>query len=55
MLAGLVVSVVLFANQEAYVGPVAAAVPGIGDLTALVGFLLAAGLYAVLPRRGARP
>lgn len=51
LVVGIVVSVALFANQEAYVGPVAAAVPGLGDLTALVGFVLAAALYAVLPKR----
>jgi len=51
MLTGLVVSVLLFANQEAFVGFVARALPGVGDITVLVGFLLAAGLYALLPRR----
>jgi len=53
LVVGIVVSVVLFANQEIYVGPVAAAAPGIGDLTALVGFVLAAVVYAVLPKRTA--
>jgi len=50
MLAGLVVSVVLFADQAVYVGPVAKAVPGLGDVTVVVGFVLAAVLAAVLPR-----
>lgn len=48
---GTVVSVLLFANQEAYAGPVATALPQLGDLTALVGFVLAGALYLVLPRR----
>ncbi|MEZ0492694.1 cytosine permease [Kineococcus sp. TBRC 1896] len=51
MLAGVVVSILLFANQEVFVGFVARAVPGLGDLTVVVGFLLAAATYAVLPRR----
>jgi NCS1 family nucleobase:cation symporter-1 len=51
MLVGLVVSVLLFANQEAYVGPVARALPGLGDITVVVGFVLAAATYALLPRR----
>jgi purine-cytosine permease-like protein len=48
MLVALVVSVGLFAKQEIYVGPVAKAVPQIGDLTFVVGFILAAGLYFAL-------
>ena len=51
MLIGLVLSVGLFANQEIYVGPVPAAAPGTGDLTALVGFAVAAATYALLPKR----
>jgi NCS1 nucleoside transporter family len=50
MVVGSVVSIWLFCNQEKYVGPVAKANPGIGDLTPLVGFLLAAVLYVVLAR-----
>jgi NCS1 family nucleobase:cation symporter-1 len=42
-------SILLFSNQTFYTGPVAAAAP-IGDLTPLVGFLLAAALYAVFFR-----
>ena len=54
-LVSLVVSVVLFSNQTAYKGPLAG---DVGDLTPLVGFVLAAVLYAVLtkvwpPRLGA--
>ncbi|KAA0120317.1 cytosine permease [Mycolicibacterium sp. P9-22] len=43
-------SVVLFANQHLYTGLVVQQLPGLGDLTVLVGFLLAAGLYYVLVR-----
>lgn len=38
-------SIFLFANQAVYVGVVPKAVPEVGDLTPLVGFLVAAGLY----------
>jgi NCS1 nucleoside transporter family len=48
MLVGIGVSVVLFSNQTEYVGFVVKAVPGIGDITFAVGFVLAAGLYALL-------
>ncbi|MCW2809742.1 MAG: Cytosine/purine/uracil/thiamine/allantoin permease family protein [Friedmanniella sp.] len=48
--AALLVSVLLFCNQVKYVGPVPSAFPEVGDLTALVGFVLAAVLYAVLYR-----
>ncbi|MDQ1530726.1 MAG: nucleobase:cation symporter, family [Microbacteriaceae bacterium] len=44
---GLVISVWLFSSQTLYTGPIAKAAP-IGDLTPLVGFVLAAVLYAVL-------
>jgi NCS1 family nucleobase:cation symporter-1 len=43
----LVVSVWLFSSQVLYTGPIAKAAP-IGDLTPLVGFVLAAVLYVVL-------
>ena len=46
--AATVVSVWLFSSQAEYVGLVAEAHPGIGDLTPLVGFALAALLYAAL-------
>ena len=51
MLSARVVSVGLFGNQALYVGPVPRAVPEIGDITLLVGFLLAFSLYAVLRPR----
>ena len=50
MAAGIVVSVGLFCNQELYVAPVPKAVPAVGDITCVVGFVLAAVLYAVLRR-----
>jgi hypothetical protein len=52
---GLVVSVVLFSNQAKYVGPVPKALPDAGDLTPVVGFVLAAALYAVLYRAFRQP
>jgi NCS1 family nucleobase:cation symporter-1 len=45
-----VVSIGLFSNQAVYTGLVVRAAPEIGDLTALVGFALAAALYVVLFR-----
>lgn len=55
MVVGIVVSVPLFSNQQLFVGLVPAAVPGIGDVTFLVGFALSAGLYALLfPRLASR-
>jgi NCS1 nucleoside transporter family len=45
---GIVVSVLLFANQELYTGLVAAALPEIGDIGFLVGLVLAAATYALL-------
>ncbi len=47
---GLVASVLLFSNQEKFVGYVAKAVPQLGDITFFVGFLLAGGCYLVLCR-----
>jgi len=47
---GLVVSVVLFSNQEKFVGIIAKAVPQLGDITFFVGFLLAGGAYLLLCR-----
>ena len=46
MLVGMVVSVWLFSNQSKYVGPLATG--SVGDITPVVGFLLAAGLYWAL-------
>jgi NCS1 nucleoside transporter family len=51
MLAGMVISIWLFSNQTKYVGVVPTAHPGIGDITFLVGFVVAAVLYVVLPKR----
>jgi NCS1 family nucleobase:cation symporter-1 len=48
MLTAMVVSIALFSNQEKYVAPLAGA--GDGDLTPIVGFVLAAVLYAALFR-----
>lgn len=53
LVAGIVVSVLLFANQELFTGLVPRLLPGIGDVTFLVGLLLSAGLYALLVRRTA--
>jgi purine-cytosine permease-like protein len=49
-LVGLVVSVLLFSNQEKFVGLVAKSVPQLGDITFFVGFLLAGGSYLLLCR-----
>lgn len=48
MLAGLVGSVALFSNQQLYTGPVPAAAPALGDITPVVGFVVAGVLYLVL-------
>lgn len=48
LVVGIVVSVPLFSNQALFVGLVPAAVPGIGDITFIVGTLLAAAVYFVL-------
>jgi NCS1 family nucleobase:cation symporter-1 len=57
MLVAMVVSVWLFANQTLYVGLVAKAAPGIGDVAFFIGFLVAGGLYLVLfqVQRGKEP
>jgi NCS1 family nucleobase:cation symporter-1 len=44
------ISIGLFSNQAVYVGILVKAVPEIGDLTAIVGFVLAAVLYVVVFR-----
>lgn len=49
-LIGLVVSVLLFSNQEKFVGYVARALPQLGDVTFFVGFLIAGASYLVLCR-----
>ncbi|MYT72043.1 MULTISPECIES: cytosine permease [unclassified Streptomyces] len=51
LLAGVAVSVPLFSNQTLFVGWVPDRWPGVGDLTCPVGFVLGAGLYALLGRR----
>lgn len=43
-----VISIVLFSNQVLFVGFIAKAAPSIGDLTPLVGFLLAGVIYLIL-------
>ncbi|MEO7070668.1 MAG: cytosine permease [Nostocoides sp.] len=50
MFGGMVVSILLFSNQTKYVGAIVKSHPGVGDITFLVGFVLAAVLYAVLVR-----
>jgi purine-cytosine permease-like protein len=42
---GVVISVLLFSNQERYVGMIPERFESIGDLTFEAGFLLSAGLY----------
>ncbi len=49
-LVGLVVSVLLFSNQEKFVGVIARAVPQLGDITFFVGFVLAGACYLMLCR-----
>ena len=44
----MVVSIVLFSNQQLYTGLLVSAVPAIGDITFEVGFVLAVALYAAL-------
>jgi NCS1 family nucleobase:cation symporter-1 len=50
LLIGIAVSVPVFSNQEKYVGWVPEKWPAFGDITCLVGFVVSAGLYAVLRR-----
>jgi hypothetical protein len=54
MLIAMVVPIVLFCAQALYTGSVAAAFPGIGDLTFEVGFVLAAVLYALFSAKARR-
>jgi NCS1 nucleoside transporter family len=49
MLAGIVVSIP-FWNQSLWAGPIAMAFPYLGDLSFIVGFMVAAAVYAVLAR-----
>jgi NCS1 family nucleobase:cation symporter-1 len=55
LLVGIVVSVPLFSNQVLFTGVLPRLVPGVGDVTFLVGFALAAAVYALLFRRVAVP
>ena len=55
MLVAGVVSIWLFSNQTKYVGMVPTAVPEIGDVTFIVGFLLAFLIYALLVKPLAGP
>lgn len=47
MAIGMVVSILLFSNQALYVGLVPKAIPQIGDIAFVVGFIIAAMLYWV--------
>jgi purine-cytosine permease-like protein len=47
MLIGMGISIWLFSNQTEYVGLIAKAHPGVGDITFGVGFVLSAVLYAI--------
>jgi nucleobase:cation symporter-1, NCS1 family len=38
----------MFCNQQLYTGPIPKAVPGLGDVTPVVGFVVAGVLYLVL-------
>lgn len=49
-LIGLVVSVLLFSNQEKFIGYAARVLPQLGDVTFFVGFLIAGASYLVLCR-----
>ncbi|MEV8092902.1 cytosine permease [Kitasatospora sp. NPDC085879] len=55
MVAGTVVSVLLFSNQEQFSGYLVRLEPAIGDLTCVAGFVLTALLYAALRRVSAPP
>jgi NCS1 family nucleobase:cation symporter-1 len=48
LLAAGIISIVLFSNQVLFTGVIAKAVPSLGDLTPLVGFLLAGAIYFAL-------
>ena len=54
MLAGIVVSIVLFSNQTAFTGFVAQAVPQIGDIGFEVGFLVSGAIYLLMRGRARR-
>ena len=48
MLLGIVLSIWLFSNQTKYTGVVPSHVPQFGDIAFFVGFVIAAGVYALL-------
>jgi NCS1 nucleoside transporter family len=54
---GMAISIWLFSNQTKYMGLVVKHHPGVGDITFLVGFVVAAGVYlglrTVMPERNA--
>jgi len=50
MVVALAVSIGLFSNQTLYVGAAAAALPDLGDITFIVGFVVAVAIYAPLRR-----
>lgn len=50
MVAAMAASVLLFSNQTLYVGPLPRALPELGDVTFIVGFVLAFALHAALRR-----
>ena len=54
MAVAMVVSIVLFSNQQVYTGLLASAVPAIGDITFEVGFVLAFALYGAFRPRPSR-
>ncbi|MBV9638980.1 MAG: cytosine permease [Mycobacteriaceae bacterium] len=49
-LIGLVVSVLMFSNQQRFVGLLARTFPPLGDITFFVGFLVASGCYLLFAR-----
>jgi purine-cytosine permease-like protein len=48
MVVGIAVSILLFSNQTDFAGIIAKHVPALGDIAFLVGFVLAAAVYAAL-------
>jgi nucleobase:cation symporter-1, NCS1 family len=51
MLLGMIISIGLFSNQSLYTGKVPQWIPWIGDITFLVGFVIAAACYYFWPKR----
>jgi nucleobase:cation symporter-1, NCS1 family len=51
MLSGIVVSVVLFSNQQFFTGVVPSVLPQVGDIAFEVGFLVSAGVYLLMRSR----